>query len=287
MNSPASMAESQPSLSRLPTLGVGIGFREPFRCDLFLARDRVDFLEITADHYLDASPEKARELDLLAQHFSLIPHGLNLSLGSAEGLDPDYLKKFEALVAWLNPPWWSEHVAFTRAGGVEIGHLAPVPFSNEALGILETNINEATRRIRTPLIVENITYTIPLPGREMGEGAFLAELTRRTGCGLLLDVTNLYTNAVNHGFDPSEVLDQLPLDRVVQLHFAGGEWHDGQLIDNHARPAPPEVWALLEEVVARAPVKGIILERDDDLPPLGELLDEVDRARSIMKAHRR
>jgi uncharacterized protein (UPF0276 family) len=97
----------------------------------------------------------------------------------------------------------------------------------------------------------------------------------------------LHTNAVNHGFDPSEVLDQLPLDRVVQLHFAGGEWHDGRLVDSHARPAPPEVWALLEEVVARAPVKGIILERDDDLPPFLELLDEVDRARSLMKKHGR
>ena len=287
MTTPPLTAEAQPILAQLPALGVGLGFRPPFRAGLFLARDRVDFLEITADHYLETSPEKERELALLADHFRLIPHGLNLSLGSAEGLDPDYLGKFAALVARLNPPWWSEHVAFTRAGGVEIGHLAPVPFSTEALDVLAANIAEATRQIDFPLIVENITYTIPLPGREMGEGAFLAELTRRTGCGLLLDVTNLYTNAVNHGFDPSEVLDQLPLDRVVQLHFAGGEWHDGELIDSHARPAPPEVWALLEEVVGRAPVKGIILERDDDLPPLGELLDEVDRARSIMKAHGR
>jgi uncharacterized protein (UPF0276 family) len=217
----------------------------------------------------------------------LIPHGLNLSLGSAEGLDPGYLGKFADLVARLKPPWWSEHVAFTRAGGVEIGHLAPLPFSIEALSILALNIAEATQRVEVPLIVENITYTIPMPGHEMGEGEFLAELTERTGCGLLLDVTNLHTNAVNHGFDPTEVLDRLPLDRVVQLHFAGGEWHDGRLIDSHARPAPPEVWALLEEVVGRAPVKGIILERDDDLPPFGELLDEVDRARSLMKAYGR
>jgi uncharacterized protein (UPF0276 family) len=283
----SSPLESRVFPANLPTLGVGLGFREPFRGDLFLARDRVDFLEITADHYFDPSPEKARELALLADHFTLIPHGLNLSLGTAEGLDPDYLGKFEALVTRLNPPWWSEHVAFTRAGGFEIGHLAPVPFSREALDVLEANIAEATRRIGTPLIVENITYTIPLPGREMGEGSFLAELTRRTGCGLLLDVTNLYTNAVNHGFDPSEVLDQLPLDRVVQLHFAGGEWHDGQLLDSHARPTSPEVWSLLEEVIARAPIKGIILERDDDFPPFGEILDEVARARSLMKAHGR
>ncbi|WP_435011202.1 DUF692 domain-containing protein [Tundrisphaera lichenicola] len=274
-------------ISRLPTLGVGLGFRSPFRGELFLARDRVDFLEITADHYLDASSEKLRELSLLADHFPLIPHGLNLSLGGAEGLDPDYLGKFAALVRRVKPPWWSEHVAFTRAGGVEIGHLAPLPMSSEALDVLSSNIAEARRQIDVPLIVENITYTIALPGAEMDEPDFLAELAGRTGCGLLLDVTNLHTNAVNHGFDPIEWLDRLPLDRVVQLHFAGGEWQGGQLIDSHARPAPPEVWALLEEVVARAPVKGIILERDEDLPPFGELLDELDRARAIGKAHGR
>ena len=275
------------SLASLPSLGVGLGFREPFLGDLFLARDRVDFLEVTADHYLDASPEKTRELALLADHFRLIPHGLNLSLGRAEGLDPTYLGKLAGLVRRLDPPWWSEHVAFTGAGGVDIGHLAPVPFSREALDVLEANIALARRQIDRPLIVENITYVVALPGAEMGEGEFLAELTGRAGCGLLLDVTNLHTNAVNHGFDPLEVLGALPLDRVVQLHFAGGEWRGGRLVDSHARPAPPEVWALLEEVVARAPVKGIILERDEDLPPLGELLDEVDRARSLMKAHGR
>ena len=274
-------------IADLPTLGVGLGFREPFRGELFLARDRVDFLEVTADHYLDASPEKDRELALLADHFPLIPHGLNLSLGGAEGLDPAYLAKLAALVRRLAPPWWSEHVAFTRAGGVDIGHLAPLPFSGEALDVLAANIAEAGRQIEAPLIVENITYPFALPGAEMGEADFLSELTERAGCGLLLDVTNLHTNAVNHGFDPLELLDRLPIGRVVQLHFAGGEWHGGRLVDSHARPAPPEVWALLEEVVARAPVRGIILDRDDDLPPLGELLDELDRARSIMRAHGR
>jgi uncharacterized protein len=287
MSSQSTSTGPRTSLSSLPTLGVGLGFREPFRGDLFLARDRVDFLEVTADHYFDASPEKERELALLADHFTLIPHGLSLSLGSAEGLDPVYLGKFARLVQRLKPPWWSEHVAFTKAGGVDVGHLAPVPFSIEALDVLEANVAEAGRAIETPLIVENITYVVAMPGAEMGEAEFLDRLTERTGCGLLLDVTNLHTNAVNHGFDPLEVLDRLPLDRVVQLHFAGGEWHDGRLVDSHARPAPPEVWELLDEVIARAPVKGIILERDDDLPPFGELLDEVDRARSLMKAHGR
>lgn len=273
--------------AELPTLGVGLGFRPAFRGDLFLARERVDLLEVTADHYFDPSPEKSRELALLADHFPLIPHGLDLSLGGAEGLDPAYLDRLAGLVARLDPPWWSEHVAFTRAGGVPIGHLAPVPFATEALDVLAANIATARERIAAPLIVENITYPFAFPGAEMDEAAFLAALTNRAGCGLLLDVANLQANAANHGFDPIAFLDRLPLDRVVQLHFAGGHRREGRVVDSHSRPTPPEVWDLLDAVVARAPVKGIILERDEDLPPFGELLDELDRARAIGRAHGR
>jgi uncharacterized protein (UPF0276 family) len=273
--------------SHVQALGVGLGFREPFRADLFLNRERVDLLEITADHYFDASPQKESELDLLAAHFPLIPHGLNLSLGSAEGLDPAYLDRLASLVERLNPPWWSEHVAFTRAGGVEIGHLASLPFSNEALDVVVRNINQVRERIETPLILENITHSLTIPGAEMDEPSFLTRLTERTGCGLLLDVTNLYTNAMNNGDDPFELLNRMPLDRVVQLHFVGGHWQHGRLIDSHSQPTPPEIWALMETVIARAPVQGIILERDENLPPFGDLLVEIERARAIGRRYQR
>lgn len=268
-------------LSHLPTLGVGLGFREPFLSDLFLNRGRVDFLEITADHYLDAPLEKEQELDLLAQHFTLIPHGLNLSLGSAEGIDATYVRKLAKLIHRLNPPWWSEHIAFTRAGGVDIGHLSPLPFTHEAVEALCRNIAEVRRFIDVPLILENITYVVNMPGAEMSEAEFVTKVLERTDCGLLLDVTNLYTNAVNHGYDPRIFLEQLPLERVVQLHFVGGNWHHGVLVDSHSQPTPLEVWELMEAIVARAPVKGIILERDENLPPFAELAEELGRARSM------
>ena len=279
----------------LPALGVGLGFRDPFLGELFLEQSAVDFLEqsavdfleITADHFLGAPAAGGDALALLADHFPLIPHGLNLSLGSAEGLDPGHVGRLAALVDRLDPPWWSEHIAFTRAGGVEIGHLAPLPFTREAVDVLCRNVAAVRRQIAAPLILENITSPFTLPGAEMTEGQFLAEVTARTGCGLLLDVTNLYTNAVNHGGDPDRVLDDMPLERAVQLHFVGGEWAEGVLIDSHSRPAPPEVWALLEEVVARAPVRGIILERDENLPPLSELTAELARARGIGRRHGR
>ena len=270
-----------------PTLGVGLGFREPFLAELFRRRDEVDFLEITADHYLDAPEEKWDELGLLASHFPIIPHGLDLSMGSAEGIDEAYLDAMADLVERLDPPWWSEHIAYTRAGGVSIGHLAPLPWTREAVEVVARNVERVRQRIPTPLILENVTATVVLPGAEMDEAEFITAVLDRTDCGLLCDVTNLYTNAINHGLDLDRVLDRWPWDRVVQLHFAGGHRDGDSLIDSHAHPTPPEVWHILEEVVSRAPVRGIILERDENLPPLAELLDELDRARAIGRSHGR
>ncbi|MEW6729841.1 MAG: DUF692 domain-containing protein [Acidobacteriota bacterium] len=274
-------------LADLPVLGVGIGFREPFRGELFLQRPQVDFLEIIADHYMDAPPEKEQELELLARHFTLIPHALNLSLGSAEGVDTVYLEKLAKLVKKIRPPWWSDHICFTRAGGVEIGHLAPLPFTHEAVEVFSRNVAQVRRYIDTPLILENITYLLTLPGAEMNEAQFLAEVVAHTGCGLLLDITNLHINSVNHGYNIDEFLTCLPIDAVVQLHFVGGHWHDGQLIDSHSQPTPAEVWALMQQVLACMPVKGVVLERDDNLPPFAELLTELEQARDIgRKLHR-
>ena len=274
-------------LSHLPALGVGLGFREPFRSDLFLHQKKVDFLEITADHYLDAPPEKEQELELLSEHFTLIPHGINLSLGSAEGVDAAYVRKLAALIRRLNPPWWSEHIAFTQAGGVDIGHLSPLPFTREAVEVLSHNIEAVRRQIDVPLILENITYLVPIPGAEMTEAEFLREVLEHTDCGLLLDVTNLHINAVNYAYDVQAFLEQLPLERILQLHFVGGHWHNGVIIDSHSQPTPPEVWTLMEAVVAHAPVKGIILERDENIPPFEELLGEIEQARSIGRQHER
>lgn len=274
-------------LSQLPTLGAGLGFRQPFKSDLFLNRQQVDFLEIVAEHYLDSPWHKQQELELLAAHFPIIPHAINLSLGSAEGLDVDYLRKLAALVKQLNPPWWSEHICFTQAGGVDIGHLSPLPYTKEAVEVVCRNIAEVRRWIDVPFIVENITYMVTLPGAEMTEAQFLAEIVERSDCGLLLDVTNLHTNAVNHGYNVDDFLNQLPLERIVQLHFVGGHWHDGVLIDSHSQSTPMEVWQLMDKVVAQAPVKGIVLERDENLPLFSELVGELQQAKEIGRSHQR
>lgn len=257
------------------------------RADIFLHRSEIDFLEITADHYLDATPEKERELELLAAHFTLIPHALSLSLGSAEGLDPGYVEKLAALIQRINPPWWSEHLAFTRAGGVDIGHLSPLQFNREAAEVVCRNIAEVRRRIDAPLILENITYTVELPGNAWSEAEFITEVLERSDCGLLLDVTNVFANAINHGYDSRAFLRHLPLERVVQLHFVGGKWHGGIFVDSHSHPTPPAVWALMKEVLAHAPVKGVVLERDENLPGWEALGAEIERARQMGREYSR
>ena len=173
-----------------------------------------------------------------------------------------------------------------RARRRAIGHLAPLPWTVEAVDVIARNVERVRRRIPTPLILENITATLIVPRSEMDEVEFLTAVLDRTGCGLLCDVTNLYTNAVNHGHNMDDVLDRFPWDRVVQLHFAGGHWHDGSLHDSHAHATPPEVWAVLEAAVSRAKVRGIILERDENLPPFADIIGELEHSPDNREAAR-
>jgi uncharacterized protein (UPF0276 family) len=264
-----------------PKTKVGLGFRPPLKSDIFLHREKIDFLEITADHYLDATASKLEELELLKKHFPLIPHGLSLSLGSAEGIDESYLEKFAELVEKVEPEWFSDHICFTKAGGTDIGHLSPVPLTNESLKVLVRNILQVKNLIKTPFILENITYLFRYPFNEMDEAEFLQKLLDETDCGLLLDVTNLYINSVNHQFDWRKFLDKLPLERIVQLHFVGGHRHKNYLIDSHSQKTQSEIWEVFREVCLRAEVKGAILERDENFPPFAEILAELEAARKL------
>lgn len=269
--------------SKIPQLGVGIGFREPFLSELFGCRGSIDFLEITADHYFDPIDSKADELELLAGNFPLIPHGLAMSLGSAEGLDAVYLKKYANLVQQLKPAWCSEHISFTRAGGIDIGHLTPLPKTDAVLSVLYDNIARLQNTIQTPLILENITDTIRYPAEKYDGADFLCKLCEQNQVGLLLDVTNLFINSQNQRFDPVEFLHRLPAERIVQLHFVGSHIEEGIWVDSHSKATQSEIWELLEQVVRFAPVKGMILERDENIPHLKELTPELEHAKSIVQ----
>jgi uncharacterized protein len=266
--------------SGLPQLGVGIGYRHAFRASLFQHQQKIDFLEITADHFFVNDQRTNDELTLLKNNFHLIPHGLALSLGSADGIDSEYLARFARIVDRVEPAWCSDHIAFTRAGGIDIGHLTSLPKTKASLRVLKENIARVQDRIAIPLILENITESIRYPDDQYDDASFLCEVCEQNDVGILLDVTNLYMNSINHRFDAIKVLRQLPADRIVQLHFVGGKFENGKWIDSHSTPTTAEIWDLLEEVLMVADVKGMILERDEQIPPLEQLLPELAEART-------
>ena len=270
-------------------LGSGLGYRDKWFNELFRnTQSQPDFLEITADHYIEAPDWKIRELDALLEKFTIIPHALDLSLGSADGIDMNYLEKLADLIHKINPPYWSEHLAFTKANGRELGHLAPLPYSIEAIDVVAKNIETTRQLIPVPLILENITYGIKMHEAEMDEASFLSKTFETAGCGWLLDVTNLYINSINHNFDLDEFLRNAPTEKVVQLHYVGfSTKDDGQLIDDHGSDVPPEIRNLLKEVQKITPAKGAILERDENLPSFEKIIHEIDITRKTGQSFRR
>lgn len=270
------------NLHTIPYLGNGIGFRPELKSFIFLNKDKIDFVEIIADHYIDVPEAKMKELELLMENFVVIPHAINLSLGTADGLDMTYIHKLAALIKKINPPYWSEHIAYTQAHGYNMGHLAPIIYNEPFLKILQLNIETVKSIIPFPFILENITYHIELPGKEIEDVDFLNRVCELTGCGLLLDITNLYINSKNMKFDPFVFLDKLNHDHIVQLHYVGYEGDEHQLIDTHASATQNEIYALMKYVLQRKLPKGILLERDDRYDLIGDIENDIRKTKSLL-----
>ncbi|MFL6261131.1 MAG: DUF692 family multinuclear iron-containing protein [Thermoanaerobaculia bacterium] len=268
-------------LPDLPFLGAGVSFRSAWRWEVIRHREELGAVECIPEDV--AGPAAVRDLGLIRDAVPVLLHGIGLSLGSAEGLDAERVRHTARVAEAVSPPWFSEHIAFTRAGGIEIGHLAPLPFTREAVATVARNVAELKRALPgLPILLENIAYPFALPGAEMSEADFVRAVIEEADAGLLLDLENVHANARNHRYDPIEYLESLPLERVGEVHLAGGVVHDGQYVDSHTRPVPEESWALLEWLAPRTPVRAVIIERDDDLPPFDDLLAEVARARKIL-----
>lgn len=271
------------SLDTLPFLGAGLGLRDEIAPALVPHRDRIDFLEVIGEHFFEPTREARRRLSVLVDHFPVVVHSIGLSIGSVEPPDLADLEPIARVVGETRAAWLGDHISYTRAGGVDVGHLAPLPRTEEAVDAIARNAAIVQERVGVPLLLENVAYVVD-PGGDVDEAAFVARVLERTDCGLLLDLTNLHANAVNHEYDPFDWLARVPLDRVVQIHVTGGHWSRGILVDSHSSATPDDVWSLLEWVAARAPVRAVLLERDERIPPIGELLDELDRAREILGA---
>jgi uncharacterized protein (UPF0276 family) len=254
---------------------IGLGWRHEV-ASFVLDRDDLGFVEVIAEGLSRQGPLPLALEAVRARGTVVIPHGVTLSLGGAERPDRGRLAHLAGLAERLGSPYVSEHVAFVRAGGLDSGHLLPVPRSRDALDVLVDNVRLAQAELPVPLALENIAALFEWPDAAMDEADFLTELVDRTGVLLLLDVANLYANSRNLGFDPVAFLDRVPLEQLAYVHVAGGIERDGLYLDTHAHPVPDAVLALLGELGARCPTAAVMLERDRSYPPEPDLAAELD-----------
>ena len=264
----------------LPSLGLGIGWRGELALPIDRRRD-LGFVELVAEDFRpwELPPPIER---LTARGISIVPHGVSLSLGSAEPPDPARLQTLARLAERCAAPLVSEHIAFVRGGGIETGHLLPLPRTREAIGLVVANIRIAKAALPVPLALENIASLFDWPGAEMDEATFLTEVLEQADVLLLLDLENVYANARNLGGDPHAFLDRLPLHRLAYVHVAGGIERDGLYHDTHAHPVPAAVLDLVEDLCSRVSVPGVMLERDDRFPSDAGLDDELEAIAAAM-----
>ena len=258
----------------------GLGLRKPHYAD-FLDEHAivpVDFVEVISENFMVDGGRPLEILRRVRERHPVALHGVSMSIGSADGLRADYLERLRALVEAIEPLFISDHLSWSRIGQFNSHDLLPLPYTTEALDCVCRNIHEAQSVLGRPMLIENPSSYLAFAG-EMTEWEFLEAMCDRTGCGLLLDVNNIYVSAVNHGFDPLAYLSGIPAGRVRQIHLAGHSAGRELLIDTHDKPVPQAVWAVFDAAIDRLGPVAVMIERDDDIPPLVSLLEELDTAR--------
>ena len=264
--------------------GFGVGLRTAFVeevAGIANGERAPDWLEVTPENWVCHGGRRRRHLDACIERYPVVPHSVSLSLGGPDPLDQEFLAAVDALCRRTGAPWWSDHLCYSTLGGAHTHDLLPLPLSEEAAERAAARARQVMARVETPFLVENITFYAHMPGGDMDEPAFLRRVVEEADCGLLLDVNNVWVNARNHGFDERAFIDRLPLERVRQIHVAGHTRRDRVIIDTHIGPIIDEVWALYRHTIARM---GARCRRwwsgTRRSLPLGQVLDEVDRARA-------
>lgn len=260
---------------------VGIGLRAPHFGEILARRPVAGFLEVHSENFFAAGGADLGWLERFRAAYPLSLHGVGLSLGSADPLDERHLAKLEALVERVAPMLVSEHLSWSSFGGRHANDLLPLPYTDEALGLVCARIGQVQDRLRRPILVENVSSYLEFAESTLPEWEFVAEVARRAGCALLLDVNNIHVNATNHGFDARRYLEAIPRDAVGEIHVAGHEAGDGLLIDTHGAAVADEVWSLYEAAIERFGPRPTLVEWDTNIPALDVLLGEAAKARRI------
>ncbi len=261
-----------------PIAGAGLGLRSPHYADLMAGTGDVPWLEVLADNYAHGEGLPLWHLEGIRERYPVVFHGVGLSLGSADPLDSTYLDTILDLVRRFEPAWYSEHLAWTSSGGRHHHELLPLPFMEETVQTLVDRVRQVQDRLGQRMLVENSATYTAFDASHMTEAEFVGRVLEEADCLLLLDVNNLYVNARNHGFDPSDYLRGLPAHRVAQMHLAGHDDHGHYLVDAHGSAVAEPVWELYAEAARLFPGVPVCVEWDREVPSFDVLLAEMRHA---------
>lgn len=263
-----------------PFSGFGLGLRRSHYDEFLAGGVPIDFVEVISENYMVDGGNPLRVLEKVRADLPVILHGVSMSIGSAGGLDREYLARLKGLADRIDPLFVSDHLCWTRTSAHNSHDLLPLPLTDEALDVVCDNIDLAQNTLGRAMLFENPSSYLTFPEDEMTEWEFLSQMARRTGCGLVLDVNNIFVSAHNHGWSALEYLEGIPHDRVRQVHLAGHT--DGEIkIDTHDAPVCNGVWRLYADAMQQLGPVATMIERDDAIPPLADLLAELDRARTL------
>jgi uncharacterized protein (UPF0276 family) len=266
----------------LPSLGAGIGLRRQHFTEIIEREPPVRWFEVIPENFIGRGGFCADSLRKIAEHYPLVAHGVSLSIGSTDPLDMAHVGRLKRFCDEYKSPWFGDHLCFTMVDHVNLNDLIPLPFTEEAVHHVAARARIVQEVLERPFLLENVTYYMTPSRLRMTESQFITAILEEADCGLLLDVSNILLNSKNHGFDPVEFLDAIPLNRVGQVHLAGFEKQGDILLDTHGRPVDDETWALYRRVLERIGPTSALVEWDAEIPSLDRLIQEANLAQSLM-----
>jgi uncharacterized protein (UPF0276 family) len=264
-----------------PCLGFGLGLRVPHYETILAQQPAVDWFEALTENYLVPGGKPLYYLEQVRQHYPVVLHGVSLSIGGSDPLDTDYLQALGNLARRIEPEWISDHLCWTGLDGVNLHDLLPLPYTEEAIGHVAERIARVQDVLGRRILLENVSSYVTYSDSQMSEWEFLSAVAERADCLILLDINNIYVSAFNHDFDPRIYLREIPPARVWQFHLAGHRNLGTHIVDTHDEAIIDPVWELYADALARFGAVSTMIERDDRIPPLEELLAELDRARAL------
>ncbi|MBX3653736.1 MAG: DUF692 domain-containing protein [Ramlibacter sp.] len=266
-------------------LGFGLGLRTVHYDEILNGHPRVDWFEAVTENYLVPGGKPLRMLERIRERYPVVLHGVSMSIGGTDPLDMDYLRQHKALTQRIEPAWVSDHLCWTGVAGRNLHDLMPLPYTAEAVRHVADRVARVQDFLGRRILLENVSSYMTYASSEMDEWEFLAAIATEADCEILLDINNIYVSAFNHGFDAVTYLERIPANRVRQFHLAGHDHCGDVIIDTHDAPVVREVWDLYAAAVRRFGPVATMIERDANIPPLAELVAELDEARNISAAH--